>query len=92
MKGAGLISIDANRIAVDSAMKEIAEHYSLPYLDTLTDPFYFEYCQWTVSNHPTAAGYSGAALMFERLFAKCVRENHSLFETYNGVIQTVPVT
>lgn len=91
MRGAGLISTTPSRVACDAAMQEIAAYYNLPYLDTREDPFYLEYCQWTVSNHPTAAGYSGAAMMVERLFATAVRENHTLFQTYNGQIRTITV-
>ena len=79
----------AKRMAFRDALTGVKS--KMAYLDTLKDPFYFEYCQWTVSNHPTAAGYSGAAQMVERLFSRAVRDNHSLFQTYNGVIRTVPV-
>lgn len=75
-----------------TANEEIAEHYNLPYVDLLQDPYYFVYAKKVVANHPTAATYAGAAKMMERLFEKAVEENFDYFDDYIGTIQTVPVT
>lgn len=82
-------SMNANYASFRAAIKEIAEHYELPYLDPYADRFFTSSIMATLSgNHPTAAGYTGIALALERLFARAVEENPTYWKDadYGSVV------
>jgi len=85
--------LSSNAIFSDftTANQEIAQHYGLPYINLQADPYYTVYISVLRGNHPLALTYSGFAMAMERLFAKCVEENETYFERYNGVVVTNPV-
>lgn len=72
------------RLQFFNASKEIATHYSLPYIEWKSD-------SWIVSNefknnfihgHPSVIEFPGIANAFERIFSKAVSDNISYFKDY----------
>ena len=63
-----------------NAIKEIANHYSIPYIDPFDDDFFNSNTFRNMDDgHPTLAGYSGMGTALERLFSKCVEKNSNYF-------------
>lgn len=71
---------------VSTSIKEIGTLASLPVIDVTDDPFILSsfFANSLYNSHPTAASYSGYALMIERLFSKCCIDNYAYFKTYYG--------
>ena len=68
--------------AYNNAVEEIAEHYNLPCMVQLDEPFFssdYYRTQWAAGGHPSAIIYSGMEAAIERMFDKCVAENKSYF-------------
>ena len=78
---------DAGYSWSSAAIEEIAQHYNIPFLETLDSEFLAS--PWFVNNcssnggHPTAIGLSGAAKAISRLLQKAMMTNYySYFEHY----------
>ena len=75
--------------AYNNAMIEIAEHYSIPYMEQLSDQYFLGsnsyYRDKSPAGHPAPYAYSGMELAIERLFDKCLKENKEYFMYYLGV-------
>ncbi len=72
---------------VSDAIIEIGTLASLPVIDITDDPFILSQFYKTdsmVKSHPTAASYSGYALMIERQFSKCCTKYPNYFKDYYG--------
>ena len=70
----------------NGAIREIANHFSLPLIN-LGDDYFFRdpfFRNNLVGSHMTATGYSGYALGIMRLFSKCIEEYDSYFADYVG--------
>lgn len=67
----------------NAAIINIANHYGLPYIVQLDDPF-FTSSLYTkmVSGHPRAVAYSGMAMAFERLITDAILNNWAYFFDY----------
>lgn len=76
----------ATRLAFAEAVQEIAEHYEIPVINWRDDPWRSStfFSQMLVNDHPTPASLTGYAMCFERLFSKCVADNHEYFLYYDG--------
>lgn len=73
--------------AYNSAVVEIAEHYSLPYIEQLDDSYFsdsYYRTNWADGSHPSAIIYSGMEMAIERLFNRCVKDFKAYFTYYNG--------
>ena len=71
---------------MDSAIKEIATTCNVPFVD-LTESSYFisePFYKSIYDGHPLAFGYAGMAKAIEELFSKCVLDNVSYFQNYDG--------
>ena len=75
------LSYNERHLAVDNAIREISDHYSVPCVEWESDPFMNSnvYTKHQVSGHPTKVLYSGKALAFDRLFSRCFAENTDYF-------------
>ena len=71
---------------VSDAIVEIGTLASLPVIDITDDPFTTSsfFNNSMVASHPTAASYSGYAMMIERMFSKCCVKNYAYFMDYYG--------
>lgn len=70
--------------AFNLAIKTLAQHYGLPFMDIKTDPFYAStsiYHTGKSWNHPTAPLYAGMAKANARLFSKTVVTYYNYFKT-----------
>lgn len=67
----------------NEAIINIANHYGLPYIVQLDDPFFTSplYTKM-VSGHPRAVAYSGMAMAFERLITDAILNNWEYFSDY----------
>lgn len=71
--------------AFNTAIQNIANHYSIPYINIFEDDFFTSSEAYTMlQGHPSALGYMGMASAIERLFDKCVKENINYFR-YSSV-------
>lgn len=69
------------------AIKNIANHYDIPFINIKDDAFYAEssiYKTGQSYNHPTAPLYAGMAQANERLFCQCVVDNYDYFKDFTG--------
>lgn len=67
------------------ASKGIAEHFNIPYVNPMDDPFFYsDIFTHDVGGHPTQVGYTGIAYAVERLMSKCIAENYEYYR-YAGV-------
>lgn len=76
------ISIVGEKYASFShAVKEIADHYGVPFISQ-DDDYFFKSTLYTnmSAGHPRGYGYSGMANAFERLIVKCIRNNQQYFD------------
>ena len=74
--------------AYNSATQEIAEHYNLPIMIQLDEPFFssdYYRKDWASGGHPSAIIYSGMELAIERMFNKCINEYKNYFTYYRGI-------
>lgn len=71
---------------VSNAIIAIGALADLPVIDVTTDPYMTStfFNASLVYSHPTAASYSGYALMMERLFSRCCINNPDYFKDYYG--------
>ncbi len=78
---------EAGYEAFNTAITEIATFFSIPSIVIANDGFFKSkyYLNHMSSHHPTAPVYSGYAKAINRLFANCVNDNLSYFETYKGL-------
>lgn len=68
------------------AISAIGKHYNLPAINQNDDAFFESSVYSTmVQGHPTAMGYSGMSLAFERLIDRCMRNNIDYFKDYDGL-------
>lgn len=79
-----LFTIMANwgdREKYDAAIKEIGNHYNLPVIDILTDPYFSSdvYSSLLSGGHPTVVGYGILANHLIKLIQKCVVDNPDYF-------------
>ena len=75
-----------NYDAFNTAIKNIANHYSVPCL-ILTDDDYFNssfYLDKMHNNHPTALQYVGYANAIDRLLTQAMMKNYSYFENFSS--------
>ena len=69
------------------AIKNIANHYNIPFINIKDDAFYAKnsiYKTGQSYNHPTAPLYAGMAQANERLFCRCVVDNYDYFKDFIG--------
>ena len=69
-------------VSYNNAVEAIAEHYGLPCMVQLDEPFFdsdYYRTQWAAGGHPSAIIYSGMETAIERMFDKCVADNKSYF-------------
>ena len=75
--------------AYNNAMKAIANHYEIPYMEQMTDDYFKGsskyYREKSAGGHPAPYAYCGMELAIERLFNKCVADNKAYFMYYIGV-------
>lgn len=71
----------------NTAIVEISEHFSIPYIVQRDEPFFTSsfYTSNMVSAHPVAVVYSGMAKAIQRLVEKCMVENIEYFKDYIGI-------
>lgn len=70
-----------------TAIKNIANHYNIPFINIKDDAFYAKgsiYKTGQSYNHPTAPLYAGMAQANERLFCKCVINYYDYFKDFIG--------
>lgn len=70
-----------------AAIKNIANHYNIPFINIKDDAFYGKnsiYKTGQSYNHPTAPLYAGMAQANERLFCHCVVDNYEYFKDFIG--------
>ena len=67
----------------NGAIMEIARYYGIPYINQMTDDFFFTetYLNFDLG-HPTKAGYSGMADAFVRLIEESMKTNKYYFYPY----------
>lgn len=78
---------NATEDAFNSAIKELAQHYGLPFMDIKTDPFYSAnsiYHTGKMWSHPTAPLYAGMAKANAKLFSRTVKTYYNYFKTFVG--------
>ena len=74
---------------MDVNIKEIAEHFEIPYVYLPNDWFFrSQYFRGTMyADHPRAYGYSGMAKAIRRLLEKAIKDNASYFANYTGITE-----
>lgn len=86
----GDYSPNSNGHQFNVAMKEIAEHYLIPYMEQRSDPYFLGdsayYRNFPPAGHPAPYAYSGMELAIERIFMNCVKksvlDNSCYFKDY----------
>lgn len=75
---------EAVRLQFFNASKEIATHYSLPYIEWKSDSWITsnEFKNNIIHGHPSVIEFTGIANAFERIFSKAVSDNISYFKDY----------
>lgn len=69
------------------AIKNIANHYNIPFINIKDDAFYAKdsiYKTGQSYNHPTAPLYAGMAKANERLFCQCTVNYYDYFKDFTG--------
>lgn len=65
---------------VNDAIKEIANHYKIPFINPYDDNFFKSTAYATrPGGHPTPLTYSGMGLAYERLLSKAMNDNYLYF-------------
>lgn len=70
-----------------AAIKNIANHYNIPFINIKDDAFYAKdsiYKTGQSYNHPTASLYAGMAKANERLFCQCTVSYYNYFKDFTG--------
>ena len=69
-----------------NAVKNIAEHYNIPYINWADDTWYnsTDFKMGIVGDHPTAPLLAGIAECWERLYNKCYLNNYTYFNAFVG--------
>lgn len=78
---------NATEDSFTAAIKNIANHYNIPFINIKDDAFYAKdsiYKTGQSYNHPTAPLYAGMAQANERLFCHCVVDNYEYFKDFIG--------
>lgn len=78
---------NATEDSFTTAIKNIANHYNIPFINIKDDAFYAKdsiYKTGQSYNHPTAPLYAGMAQANERLFCRCVVDNYDYFKDFTG--------
>lgn len=76
---------NATEDSFTTAIKNIANHYNIPFINIKDDAFYAKdsiYKTGQSYNHPTAPLYAGMAQANERLFCHCVVDNYDYFNDF----------
>ena len=73
-------------VAVNSAIKALAEQYKLPFINTSDDMLFNSNYFYSnmVGGHPVGPIYSAMANAYERLIQDCIISNFDYFERYGG--------
>ena len=68
-------------LTINTALKAIAKHYGIPFVNQMDDPFYtsWMYGRGMLSNHPRRYLWPGMANANRRLFVKAVFDNPEYF-------------
>lgn len=65
----------------NAAIKNIADHYGIVYINIFEDWFFTSEIYRTMTNsHPSVVSYNGMSFALERLFSKCVKDNWQYFK------------
>ena len=78
---------NATEDSFTTAIKNIANHYNIPFINIKDDAFYSKdsiYKTGQSYNHPTAPLYAGMAQANARLFNKCFKDNYEYFKDFTG--------
>lgn len=86
--------------AYNEAMKEIAEHYLIPYMAQRDDPYFlgdnYYYRNFPPAGHPAPYAYSGMELAIERLLMNCIKksvlDNNCYYKDYFLYYTGIPTT
>jgi len=76
---------NATEDSFTAAIKNIANHYNIPFINIKDDAFYAKdsiYKTGQSYNHPTAPLYAGMAKANERLFCRCVVDYYDYFKDF----------
>lgn len=68
------------------AIMDVADFYEVPYFKTLDDIFFHSdfYVDNQFTSHPIGVTYAGMANAINRLYSKCVMDNVTYFQDYEG--------
>lgn len=85
-KRASIPASDAAYANYNLAIKNIAQHFSLPYINPLDNPFFTSdlYLNNMVLRHPTAPIFSAYAKAMDELIQDCIVDNLAYFKVYTG--------
>ena len=76
---------DEGSIAINQAIIEIANHFSIPYIVQYSYEFFKSRFYLNMQGgHPTAPIYAGMANALETLINECIYYNYSYFKDYTG--------
>lgn len=78
---------NATEDSFTAAIKNIANHYNIPFINIKDDAFYAKnsiYKTGQFYNHPTAPLYAGMAQANERLFCRCTVNYYNYFNDFTG--------
>lgn len=78
---------NATEDSFTAAIKNIANHYNIPFINIKDDAFYAKgsiYKTGQSYNHPTAPLYAGMAQANERLFCRCAVSYYDYFKDFTG--------
>lgn len=78
---------NATEDSFTAAIKNIANHYDIPFINIKDDAFYSKdsiYKTGQSYNHPTAPLYAGMAKANERLFCQCTVSYYNYFKDFTG--------
>lgn len=85
-KRASIPASDASYANYNLAIKNIAQYFSLPYINPLDNPFFTSdlYLNNMVLRHPTAPIFSAFAKAMDKLIQDCIVDNLAYFKVYTG--------
>lgn len=87
---ATLSQLGSNAIKFSEAIRNLAKHFNLPYINLNDDPFFVSdfYLNHMHGGHPTGPVYAEMANAYERLISRAMVNNLSYFESYENDIET----
>lgn len=90
VEGSNMALYQSENAAVNTAIKNIAEHFSIPLIDLADDDFYWSkfYEDNRLSNHPTAMLCAGMAMANRRLLSGAILNNPSYFIDFGNKYKT----